>query len=84
MLSAFSLSLLNLSVDEQETEHALSTFVDTTRQRGEQETCRAAVRKDPARLEEWADRNFIKFSQDKCNILELGETGIPAPRQAED
>lgn len=44
----------------------------------------AAVQSDPARLEERADRNFIKFNWDKYNILHLGGTGIPAAGQAEN
>lgn len=32
----------------------------------------AAAQRDPARLEEWLqDKNFIKFDQDKHNILHM-------------
>lgn len=44
---------------------------------------RAAIQRDPTRLEEQANRNFIKLNQDKCNILHLGGTGISSS-QAED
>lgn len=44
----------------------------------------AAAQGDPARLEEWLqDKNFIKFNQDKYNILHTRGTGTPAPGQAE-
>lgn len=44
----------------------------------------AAAQRDPARLEEWLqDRNFIKFNQDKHNILHMRGTGTPASGQAE-
>lgn len=73
--------LINLSADVwEETEDALSTFVDSTGWRGKQATCSRV----PARPEEWANRNLIKFNQDKCNILCFGETHISAPGQDED
>lgn len=44
----------------------------------------AAAQRDPARLEKWLqDKNFIKFNQDKHNILHVRGTGTPAPGQAE-
>lgn len=41
-----------------------------------------ASQRDPARLEEWLqDKNFIKFNQDKHNILHA--KGTPEAAQAE-
>lgn len=33
---------------------------------------RAAIQHGPGRLEERANRNFIKFSKNKCQVLQLG------------
>lgn len=32
----------------------------------------AAIQRHLARLEEWADRNLVKFDKDKCKVLPLG------------
>lgn len=32
---------------------------------------RAAIQRDPHRLEKWAGRNFIKFSKENCKALHL-------------
>lgn len=58
--------MLDPGVNE-DAERALRTFVDTTRWRGGAGDLlqgRAAVHRDPAGLEERADRNVIKFNQE--------------------
>lgn len=36
------------------------------------ENGKAAIQRDLARLEEWANRRLMKFSEDKCKVLHLG------------
>ena len=36
------------------------------------ENGKAAIQRDLARLEEWANRSLMKFSEDKCKVLHLG------------
>lgn len=36
------------------------------------ENGKAAIQRDLARLEEWATRSLVKFSEDKCKVLDLG------------
>lgn len=34
--------------------------------------CRAAIQRTLGRLEEWTDRNLMKFTKDTCKVLHLG------------
>ena len=34
---------------------------------------RASLQEDLHRLEEWANKNLIKFNKDKCNVLHMGK-----------
>lgn len=36
------------------------------------ENGKAAIQRDLARLEEWANKSLMKFSEDKCKVLHLG------------
>lgn len=46
---------------------------------------RAAVQRDLKRLEEWADRNFMKFNMGRCRALHLGmKTSLKQCRQETD
>lgn len=47
-------------------EGTLSKFADGTKLIG------AAIQRDLDRMEKWAGKNFMKFSQGKCKVLHLG------------
>jgi len=56
------------------TECTLRKYADDTRLRGVADTpegC-AAIPRDLSRLDEWADRNRMKFNEGKCKVLHLG------------
>ena len=56
-------------------ECALSKFADDTKLGGaadQTEGC-ATIQRDLNRLDKWADRNLIKFNQEKCKVLHLGK-----------
>ncbi|RMC07046.1 hypothetical protein DUI87_16499 [Hirundo rustica rustica] len=74
--SALSPALLNLFINDldEETKCALSKFADDMKL-GEvvatPEDC-AAIQWHLDRLESWAERNLMRFSKGKCQILHLG------------
>ena len=52
----------------------LHTFADDTKLGGVVDTpdgCNA-IQRDLDRLEEWANRNLVKFDKGKCKVLHLG------------
>ncbi|GAB0196208.1 mitochondrial enolase superfamily member 1 [Grus japonensis] len=53
----------------------LMTFADDTELSGEVDTSegRATLQEDLDRLEEWANKNLMKFNKDKCKVLHLGK-----------
>ncbi|GAB0205950.1 mitochondrial enolase superfamily member 1 [Grus japonensis] len=53
----------------------LMKFADDTKLSGEVDTSegRATLQEDLDRLEEWSDRNLMKFNKDKCKVLHLGK-----------
>ncbi|GAB0179918.1 mitochondrial enolase superfamily member 1 [Grus japonensis] len=53
----------------------LMKFVDDTKLCGEADTSerRATLQEDLDRLEEWANKNLMKFNKDKCKVLHLGK-----------
>ncbi|KAK4814746.1 hypothetical protein QYF61_026723 [Mycteria americana] len=53
----------------------LMTFADDTKLSGEVDTSegRATLQKDLNMLEEWANKNLMKFNKDKCKVLHLGK-----------
>ncbi|GAB0177678.1 mitochondrial enolase superfamily member 1 [Grus japonensis] len=53
----------------------LMKFVDDTKLSGEVDTSegRATLQEDLDRLEEWANKNLMKFNKDKCKVLHLGK-----------
>ncbi|GAB0179404.1 mitochondrial enolase superfamily member 1 [Grus japonensis] len=53
----------------------LMKFADDTKLSGEADTLegRATLQEDLDRLEEWANKNLMKFSKDKCKVLHLGK-----------
>jgi len=36
----------------------------------------AAIQRDLNRLENWSERNLMKFSKGKCQVLHLGRTNL--------
>ena len=53
----------------------LMKFADDTELSGEVDTLegRATLPEDLDRLEEWANKNLMKFNKDKCKVLHLGK-----------
>ncbi|PKU47407.1 rna-directed dna polymerase from mobile element jockey-like [Limosa lapponica baueri] len=53
----------------------LTKFADDTKLSREVDTLegRANLQEDLDRLEEWVNKNLMKFNKDKCNILHLGK-----------
>ncbi|GAB0182576.1 mitochondrial enolase superfamily member 1 [Grus japonensis] len=53
----------------------LMKFVDNSKLSGEVDTSegRATLQEDLGRLEEWANKNLMKFNKDKCKVLHLGK-----------
>ena len=53
----------------------LVKFADGTKLSGEADTSegRATLQEDLDRLEEWANKNLMKFNKDKCKVLHLGK-----------
>ncbi|GAB0207930.1 mitochondrial enolase superfamily member 1 [Grus japonensis] len=53
----------------------LMKFADDTKLSGEVDTSegRATLQEDLDRLGEWANKNLMKFSKDKCKVLHLGK-----------
>ncbi|KAK4815527.1 hypothetical protein QYF61_003219 [Mycteria americana] len=53
----------------------LMKFADATKLSGEVDTSegRATLQEDLDRLEEWANKNLMKFNKDKCKVLHLGK-----------
>ncbi|GAB0190831.1 mitochondrial enolase superfamily member 1 [Grus japonensis] len=52
----------------------LMKFTDDTKLSGEVDTSegRATLQEDLDRLEEWANKNLLKFNKDNCKVLHLG------------
>ncbi|GAB0184910.1 mitochondrial enolase superfamily member 1 [Grus japonensis] len=53
----------------------LMKFADDTKPSGEVDASegRATLQEDLDRLEEWANKNLMKFNKDKCKVLHLGK-----------
>ena len=53
----------------------LMKFANDTKLSGEVDTLegRATLQEDLDRLEEWANKNLMKFNKDKCKVLHLGK-----------
>ncbi|GAB0204286.1 mitochondrial enolase superfamily member 1 [Grus japonensis] len=53
----------------------LMKFADDAKLSGEVDTSegRATLQEDLDRLEEWANKNLMKFNKDKCKVLHLGK-----------
>lgn len=69
--------LFNLFINDLDegTEHALSKFPDDTKPEGATETpegC-AAIHWDLDKLENWVERNLIRFNKGKCMVLHWQE-----------
>ncbi|PKU39018.1 rna-directed dna polymerase from mobile element jockey-like [Limosa lapponica baueri] len=74
--SSVGLVLFNIFVGDMDNgiECTLSKFADDTKLCGLVNTLegRAAIQKDPDRLERWACVTLLKFNQAKCKVLHLG------------
>lgn len=70
-----SWDLFNIIIKDREevAKFTLVKFADDTKLRGAVDMLkgRAAIQRDPFRLEEWANRHIMKFSKDKCQVLHL-------------
>ncbi|GAB0176341.1 mitochondrial enolase superfamily member 1 [Grus japonensis] len=56
-------------------QYTLMKFAGGTKLNGEVDTseARVTVQEDLDRLEEWANKKFMKFNKDKCKVLHLGK-----------
>lgn len=59
---------------EEVVQHCLLKFEDETKPRGtiNMPEGRAATQRDLGRVEEWANRNLMKFNKDECKVLHWG------------
>jgi len=74
--TVLGLLLFNFFINDldEELECTLSEFADDTKLGGVADTVEgcAAIQRDLDRLENWAERNLVKFKKGKCTVLHLG------------